>query len=80
MSASQSPSHLTSEDEEPRTVIYDPTDPFWHDTEDDDDDMDYEPAPGESQDEDDEDGDINFHGKSYRDGSFNSSGRTANSW
>ena len=62
MSASQSPLPTTSEDDIPRTIIYDPTDPFWNDTEDDDDDMDYMPAPGDSQDEDDEDADLSFHG------------------
>jgi WD repeat-containing protein 23 len=61
MSASQSPDNLAGEDNDPRTIVYDPTDPFWHDTEEDDDDMDYMPAPGESQDEDD-DGELYFHG------------------
>lgn len=62
MSASQSPANFASEDNDPRTIVYDPTDPFWHDTEDDDDDMDYMPAGGESQDDDDDDGDLHFHG------------------
>lgn len=62
MSASQSPNNLTSDGDDSRPIPYDPTDPFWHDTEDDDDDMDYVPAPEDSQDEDDENGDIDFHG------------------
>jgi WD repeat-containing protein 23 len=63
MSASQSP---TSEQNDPRTISYDPTDPFWRDTdEDDDDDMNsaFEYAPGEEEEEEDEEeGEYYFHG------------------
>jgi DDB1- and CUL4-associated factor 11 len=52
------PHEPLSEDDDPRTVFYDPTDPFWHDTEDDNDDMDYVPAPGDSEDDEE----ANFHG------------------
>ncbi|KAF2643397.1 WD40 repeat-like protein [Massarina eburnea CBS 473.64] len=51
MSSSRSPQDILSEEDDPRTVVYDPTDPFWDDTEDDNDDMDYVPAPGDSEDE-----------------------------
>lgn len=62
MSSSRSPQDILSEDDDPRTIVYDPNDPFWHDTEDDNDDMDYVPAPGDSEDDDDDDGELNFHG------------------
>lgn len=64
MSASRSPQDVPSETDDPRTVAYDPNDPFWHDTEDDDDDIDYVPAPGGSEDEDEEgdSADLTFHG------------------
>jgi WD repeat-containing protein 23 len=64
MSAPHSPNNPTTEEEDPRTIVYDPNDPFW---EDDNDDMDseYVPALGGSEDEDDE-GDISFHGTSHK--------------
>jgi WD repeat-containing protein 23 len=62
MSAPHSQTNPTIDEEDSRTVVYDPNDPFW---EDDDDDMDteYVAALGGSEDEDDE-GDISFHGTS----------------
>ncbi|KAF2876907.1 WD40-repeat-containing domain protein [Massariosphaeria phaeospora] len=65
MSASQPPD-ITNETEDPRTIVYDPADPFWHDTEEDDDDMEYMPAPEDGEDEEDEededeDEELNFH-------------------
>jgi WD repeat-containing protein 23 len=62
MSSSQVPTSPPSDGGEPRTIVYDPTDPFWRDTEDDDDDMDYQPARGGSEDEDGE-GELSFHGR-----------------
>lgn len=62
MSASHVPTSPLSEGNDPRTIVYDPNDPFWRDTEDDDDDMDYQPALGGSEDDEDGDGDISFHG------------------
>ncbi|KAF2109171.1 WD40-repeat-containing domain protein [Lophiotrema nucula] len=61
MSASQSPANITSEEEDPRTIVYDPTDPFWQDDEDDDDDIDYHPALGEDDEDEEGDDDLNFH-------------------
>ena len=61
MSGSQQPFVPVSDDDEPSTVVYDPTDQFWQDTDNDDDDMDYVPAIGDSQDEED-DTDLFFHG------------------
>lgn len=66
MTSSNDPLSLPLNDDElPRTIIYDPNDPFWRDTEDDDnddDDMDFVPAMGGSED-DEEEGDVNFHGR-----------------
>lgn len=61
MSSSQIPTSPPGDDELPRTIVYDPNNPFWRDTEDDDDDMDFVAAEGGSE-EDDEEGDISFHG------------------
>lgn len=63
MSAPHSPTNPAAEEEDSRTIVYDPNDPFWGD---DDDDMDseYVPALGGSENEDDE-GDISFHGTSH---------------
>lgn len=62
MSSSHAPNSPPAGSEDPRTIVYDPTDPFWQDTEDDDDDMDYLPAE-DGEDEDDEDeGNTSFHG------------------
>jgi hypothetical protein len=63
MSSSHAPTSPPSEGGDPQTVVYDPRDPFWRDTEDDDDDMDYQPAVGGSEEDEDEEGDISFHGK-----------------
>lgn len=64
MSASNVPTSPPNESDDPRTVTYDPTDPFWRDTESDDDDMDYEPAEGgESETDGDGDGEPSFHGQ-----------------
>jgi WD repeat-containing protein 23 len=62
MSSSQAPTSPPSEGDDARTIVYDPNDPFWRDTEDDDDDMDYQPALTGSEDNADGDGDISFHG------------------
>lgn len=62
MSASGPSNYIPSEEDDPRTIVYDPNDPFWHDS-DDNDDMDYVPAPGDSDDGEDEDDELNFHGK-----------------
>lgn len=63
MSAARVPTSPPREVDDPRTIAYDPNDPFWRDTEDDDDDMDYEPAVGgESEVDEDGDGDVSFHG------------------
>ncbi|PSN70259.1 WD40 repeat-like protein [Corynespora cassiicola Philippines] len=61
MSASQTPGNLPDEEEDPRTIVYDPADPFWHDTEEDDDDIDYQPAPGDDEDEDEDEDELHFH-------------------
>jgi WD repeat-containing protein 23 len=58
MSAPGSSQDMQSEEDDPRTIFYDPNDPFWQDTEDDHDDMEYVPAPGDSEEEDG----LNFHG------------------
>lgn len=62
MSSSQDPRDTPSEQDDRRTVVYDPTDPFWQDTEDDNDDMDYFPAEGGSGGDGSEDIDAQFHG------------------
>jgi hypothetical protein len=62
MTAPHTPYIPLGEDDNQRTNIYDPTDPFWQDIEEDDDDMDYHPAPGDSQDEEDDNGELSFHG------------------
>jgi hypothetical protein len=64
MSASNSPQGGSSEEHEPAAILYDPTDPFWDDTDEDNDDIDFAPAPGDSQDDEDEDEDEEafFHG------------------
>lgn len=68
MSDPRVPENAVSEDDGPRTIVYDPTDPFWQDTEEDDDDMEYMPAPGDSdeEEEEDDDGEIDFHGTFYK--------------
>lgn len=67
MSSSQAPTSPPTEGEDPRTIVYDPNDPFWRDTEDDDDDMDYQPAEGGSSEEDeDQEGDLSFHDAAER--------------
>ena len=63
MSSSRAPQDIPSEGDSPRNITYDPTDPFWQDTEDDNDDMDYFPAVGDSQNEEDGDTDTQFHGR-----------------
>jgi DDB1- and CUL4-associated factor 11 len=61
MSAPQTP----GQNSDPRTIVYDPNDPFWRD---DDDDIDYDPQAGHG-DEDEEDSadelDFPFHGRSH---------------
>ncbi|KAF2264347.1 WD40 repeat-like protein [Lojkania enalia] len=62
MADPRSPESFTSEDDDPRTIVYDPMDPFWQE-DDDDDDMDYLPAQGDIGDDEDEygDEDLNFY-------------------
>lgn len=62
MSSSRAPQDVPSEGESPPNIIYDPTDPFWQDTEDDNDDMDFFPAVSDSQEEDEGDTHMLFHG------------------
>lgn len=64
MSSSHNPTSPLSDGESPRTIVYDPNDPFWREIEDDDDDMDYVPAEGGSEEDDEEEeGDLSFHGR-----------------
>jgi WD repeat-containing protein 23 len=63
MSSSQVPTSPPSEGGDAPTIVYDPNDPFWRDTEDDDDDMDYVPARGGSEEDEDEEADLSFHGR-----------------
>lgn len=62
MSSSHAPTSPPSEPDNSRTIVYDPNDPFWRDTEDDDDDMDYMPAEEGNSHGEDEEGDTSFHG------------------
>lgn len=62
MSSSQDPRDTPSEQDDPQTIAYDPTDPFWQDTEDDNDDMDYLPAEEGSGEDESEGIDAHFHG------------------
>ena len=61
MSSSYVPTSPPSDFDNARTIVYDPNDPFWRDTEDDDDDMDFVPAE-DNNDGEDEEGDTSFHG------------------
>jgi len=64
MSSPGSPPRDPREVDDPRTVIYDPNDLFWQDTEDDNDDMDYFPAEGDTENgEEEEEEETDFHGK-----------------
>ena len=62
MSSTQDPRDTPSEQDDPQTIAYDPTDPFWQDTEDDNDDMDFFPAEGGSGEDESESIDAHFHG------------------
>jgi hypothetical protein len=63
MSFPNAPTSPLADEEIPRTIVYDPDDPFWRDTEDDDDDMDFVPAEeGGSDGAEYEEGDLAFHG------------------
>lgn len=62
MSSSQDPRETPSEADDPRTIVYDPTDPFWQDTEDDHDDMDFFPAETGSEEDESDDFETHFHG------------------
>ncbi|EAT92261.2 hypothetical protein SNOG_00766 [Parastagonospora nodorum SN15] len=66
MSSSQAPTSPPNEREDPQTVVYDPNDPFWRDTDDDDDDMDYQPAEGGSEEDEDGEEDLSFHDAAER--------------
>ncbi|KAL1642844.1 hypothetical protein SLS61_009550 [Didymella pomorum] len=64
MSSSHAPTSPPSDADDARTVTYDPSDPFWRETEteeDDDDDMEYNPASQGSEEEGDDDLEISFH-------------------
>jgi WD repeat-containing protein 23 len=68
MSSSHAPTSPPSDGDDARTVTYDPSDPFWRETEteeDDDDDMEYIPA-SQGGEEGDDDLDISFHGMNFR--------------
>lgn len=62
MSSSHAPTSPPTEEDTARTIVYDPNDPFWRDTEDDDDDMDFVPAEEGTDDNEDGEGDLSFHG------------------
>ncbi|KNG47495.1 WD40 repeat-like protein [Stemphylium lycopersici] len=66
MSSSQVPTSPPTEEDTARTIVYDPTDPFWRDTEDDDDDMDFLPAEEGSDEVEDGEGDTSFHDAAER--------------
>ncbi|KAF1838815.1 WD40 repeat-like protein [Decorospora gaudefroyi] len=61
MSSSHALTSPPTDEETPRTIAYDPNDPFWRDAEDDDDDMDFVPAEESS-----EEGDSSFHDAAER--------------
>jgi WD repeat-containing protein 23 len=61
MSSSHPPTSPPSEDTNATAVVYDPSDPFWRDT-DDDDDMDFEIAEEGSEETADEGESLSFHG------------------
>ncbi|RMZ72138.1 wd repeat [Pyrenophora seminiperda CCB06] len=62
MSSSQVPTSPPTDEDAARTIVYDPNDPFWRDTdEDDDDDMDFVPAETGSEDAEDGEGELSFH-------------------
>jgi hypothetical protein len=62
MSSSHAPTSPPTEEDTARTIVYDPSDPFWRDTEDDDDDMDFVPARESTDDNEEGEGDLSFHG------------------
>jgi len=65
MSSSQVPTSPPTDADSARTIVYDPNDPFWRDTDDDDDDMDFVPAETGSEDAgdaEDAEGELSFHG------------------
>jgi WD repeat-containing protein 23 len=62
MSSSNVPTSPPADEEVPRTIVYDPNDPFLRDTEDDDD-MDFDDAEENNSNEaEDEEGELSFHG------------------
>ena len=67
MSSLHTPTSPPSDADDARTVTYDPSDPFWRETEteDGDDDMEYIPASQGSEEEGDDDLDISFHGMDF---------------
>lgn len=68
MSSSHAPTSPPSDADDARTVTYDPSDPFWRETEteeDDDDDMEYNPTSQGSEEEGDDDLEISFHGMDF---------------
>jgi WD repeat-containing protein 23 len=62
MSSSHDPTSPPTDGDTARTIVYDPSDPFWRDTEDDDDDMDFVPAEEGTDDNEEGEGDLSFHG------------------
>lgn len=63
MSSSHAPTSPPAEDDPARTIVYDPSDPFWRETDDEyDDDMDFVPAEEGTDDNDEGEADLSFHG------------------
>jgi WD repeat-containing protein 23 len=62
MTSSHAPTSPPTEEDPARTIAYDPSDPFWRDTEDDDDDMDFVPAEEGTDDNEEGEADLSFHG------------------
>ncbi|KAE8835508.1 hypothetical protein HRS9122_07778 [Pyrenophora teres f. teres] len=73
MSSSQVPTSPPNDEDSARTIVYDPNDPFWRDTDDDDDDddMDFVPAETGSENADDGEGELSFHDAAERLGNLN---------
>ncbi|KAI5371934.1 hypothetical protein J4E82_009386 [Alternaria postmessia] len=62
MSSSHAPTSPPAEDDPARTIVYDPSDPFWRETDDEyDDDMDFVPAEEGTDDNDEGEADLSFH-------------------
>ncbi|CAN9221617.1 unnamed protein product [Alternaria alternata] len=67
MSSSHAPTSPPAEDDPARTIVYDPSDPFWRETDDEyDDDMDFVPAEEGTDDNDEGEADLSFHDAAER--------------